>query len=117
MEPQTKRLRGWQLEVEKDKGKKNPLRKGTEEPPSALGTLSLTLWSHGQINAKSLQEIAHRAILDGATLIWARWQDPEIGERFLAIATRDVMTNYAHSIQITPPVNVQAPVMDSKTGN
>ena len=61
-----KRLRGTDLEV----AKQNPetLTKGKGEgSKGGLPELLLSLWSHGQLSAKLVQEVAHKAILDGAS--------------------------------------------------
>ena len=50
MEPKAKRLRGFRLEQEKAKGRDPLFKGGMAEKPSALGTLLLTLWSHGQLS-------------------------------------------------------------------
>ena len=67
MEPKAKRLRGFRLEQEKAKGRDPLFKGGMAEKPSALGTLLLTLWSHGQLSAKAIQEIAYMAMMDGAS--------------------------------------------------
>ena len=63
MEKNAKRLRGHQLEIEKEKG--HPLAKGDVQP-SALADKLLCLWAHGSLSASAVQDIAHGAMLDGA---------------------------------------------------
>ena len=91
-----------------------PLPKG--EQPSALANLLLSLWSHGHLSASLIQQLAHMAILDGAS-------HPELvsmascgnwGE-LAGNAHRDVMAAFCADIQITPPVSIQVEVMDPKT--
>ena len=62
-ERQAKRLRGWELEVQKQKAA--PLTK-REEGQSSLTTKLLNLWAHGKLSAVAVQSIAHAAALDGA---------------------------------------------------
>ena len=110
MEPKAKRIRGWKLEMAKGAGGSEPLLKGEQGVPSALGTLLLTMRSHGHISAKAMQEIAHMAILDGAT-------QPEVtstghwGE-IPGNVHRDVMALYCQDIKLTPAIHVQVPVLE-----
>ena len=112
MEPKAKRIRGWKLEMAKEAGGSEPLLKGQHQAPSALGTLLLTMWSHGHISAKGMQEIAHMAILDGAT-------HPELAQIASAglwgeipgNVRRDVMAHYCQDISISPAIHVQVPVL------
>ena len=116
MEPKAKRIRGWKLEMAKEAGGSEPLLKGEQEVPSALGTLLLTMWSHGHISAKGMQEIAHMAILDGAT-------HPELAQiastghwgEIPGNVHRDVMAHYCQDIQLTPAIHVQVPVLEPKS--
>ena len=116
MEPKAKRIRGWKLEMAKEAGGSEPLLKGEQEVPSALGTLLLTMWSHGHISAKAMQELAHMAILDGAT-------HPELAQivstghwgEIPGNVHRDIMTHYCQDIKLTPAIHVQVPVLEPKT--
>lgn len=67
MFPKAKRLRGSQLQIAMDAftTSRQPLPKG--EQPSALAHLLLSLWSHGHLSASLIQQLAHMAILDGAS--------------------------------------------------
>ena len=116
MFPKAKRLRGSQLQVAMNASASSgdPLVKG--EQSSALANLLLTLWSHGQLSASLIQQLAHMAILDGAS-------HPELvsmascgnwGE-LPGNAHRDVMAAFCADINITPPVSIQVEVMDPKT--
>ena len=60
-----KRLRGTDLEVAKQIPETLTKGKG-EGSKGGLSELLLSLWSHGQLSAKLVQEVAHKAILDGA---------------------------------------------------
>ena len=116
MLPKAKRLRGAQLQLAMDASETSgePLPKG--EQPSALAHLLLSLWSHGHLSASLIQQLAHMALLDGAS-------HPELvsmagcgnwGE-LAGNAQRDVMATFCADIQITPPVSIQVEVMDPKT--
>ena len=116
MLPKAKRLRGAQLQLAMDASETSgePLPKG--EQPSALAHLLLSLWSHGHLSASLIQQVAHMALLDGAS-------HPELvsmggcgnwGE-LAGNAHRDVMATFCADIQITPPVSIQVEVMDPKT--
>ena len=62
----TKRLRGWALQKEL-----NPCKRGeastSSKQPSQLANKLLSLWAHGTLSAIMVQEIAHLAMLDGAS--------------------------------------------------
>ena len=62
--PRAKRLRGHQLDLEKQNCK--PLAKGAKAEKSGLVTKLLSLWAHGQLSATLCQQLAHLAVLDGA---------------------------------------------------
>ena len=59
-----KRLRGHGLELAKLETE--PLTKGDGEQ-SVLAQTLLSLWSHGQLSAKLVQDVAHKAILTGSS--------------------------------------------------
>lgn len=65
----TKRLRGWSLQKELET--KDPCERGTSssssKSPSQLATKLLSLWAHGTLSAAMVQQIAHLALLDGAS--------------------------------------------------
>ena len=90
--------------------------KGQNQAPSALGTLLLTMWNHRHMSAKGMQEIAHMAILDGAT-------HPELAQIASAglwgeipgNVHRDVMAHYCQDISISPAIHVQVPVLEPKS--
>ena len=111
-----KRLRGAQLQLAMDAPETSgePLPKG--EQPSALAHLLLSLWSHGHLSASLIQQLAHMALLDGAShpeLVsmagCGNWGD------LAGNAHRDVMATFCADIKITPPVSIQVEVMDPKT--
>ena len=116
MEPKAKRIRGWKLEMAKEAGGSEPLSKGEQEVPSALGTLLLTMWSHGHISSKAMQEIAHMATLDGATHP-ALAQIASTGHwgEIPGNVHRDVMTHYCQDIKLIPAIHVQVPVLEPKS--
>ena len=64
-----KRLRGWSLQKEIET--KNPCERASasfaSKSPSQLGTKLLSLWAHGTLSAVMVQQIAHLALLDGAS--------------------------------------------------
>ena len=114
MHRENKRLRGYQLEVEKQKGKR-PLEKGDVEP-SALATSLLSLWAHGQIPATAVQDLAQAATLDGA-------EHPEL----FALAKsgnwglhkgschRDIMAYFCPQLKLCDSWEIQVPCVDPKT--
>ena len=59
----TKRLRGWSLQKELSSSAPEP-KPSTESP---LASKLLSLWAHGALSATLTQELAHLAILDGAS--------------------------------------------------
>ena len=65
----TKRLRGWSLQ--KELAAPHPCERDTpsssSKSPSQLATKLLSLWAHGTLSAVMVQQIAHLALLDGAS--------------------------------------------------
>ena len=57
------KARGWQLELEKEKGEEADLEKGKD---SSLATALLGLWSHGKLSAVTIRWLAECAMFDGA---------------------------------------------------
>ena len=96
----TKRLRGWALEQAKQEPSIS-LEKGDRPKQSGLATKLLSLWATGLLSATMVQDIAHLALLDGAS-------HPEL----LALAKagnfggnkgnihRDIMATFAKGINI-----------------
>ena len=115
MEPKAKRLRGFRLEQEKAKGRDPLFKGGMAEKPSALGTLLLTLWSHGQLSPKAIQEIAYMAMMHGAS-------HPELAKIGSSgnwggtpgNCHRDVMTHFCQGSRLNLPAQVQVAVLDPK---
>lgn len=58
-----KRLRGWALEKETGAASSKP----ASQSESALATKLLSLWAHGVLSAVMIRELAHLAVLDGAS--------------------------------------------------
>jgi hypothetical protein len=111
----SKRLRGWQLEVQKQEAVPE------EHAPhkhrhSALATKLLSLWAHGSLSATACQELAHLALLDGA-------QHDEL----MALAScgswgsakgnahRDVLSKFCSDVHICESFEVTVPCRDPKT--
>ena len=61
----TKRIHGWALE--KETCKKTVASSSKTVQQSALASKLLSLWAHGSLSAVAVQEIAHLALLDGAS--------------------------------------------------
>ena len=62
MERKAKRLRGHQLEMEKEK--QNTLTKGNDQP-SALADKLLNLWAHGSLSASAVQDLPLAKVATG----------------------------------------------------
>ena len=110
---QAKRLRGWELEVQKSLPA--PLTKG-EEGQSSLATKLLNLWAHGKLSATAMQSIAHAAVLDGA-------EHPELGMLSKAGSFgenpgnvhRDIMGHFCAQVDLCETWDVVIPCLDPKT--
>lgn len=80
-------------------------------PPSVKRQASINDWKHNIV-----QEIAHMAILDGAT-------HPELAQMAACgnwgetpgNAHNNVMANFCHDIKLSQPILIQVPVKDPKT--
>ena len=110
-----KRLRGTDLEVAKQIP--GTLTKGKGEgSKGGLSELLLSLWSHGQLSAKLVQEVAHKAILDGA-----QGQDLQ---RIAATGSfgaqggnvhRDMCAQFLKDCRISKGISVETECQDPKT--
>ena len=114
MEKAAKRLRGWELEIEKTK--ERPLPKGPDENPSNLATKLLKFWAHGQLPATAVQDLAHGAILDGA-------ESDELGALGKAghwgankgSCHRDIMAHFCPQLDLCASWDIIVPCLDPKT--
>lgn len=114
MERKSKRLRGWQLEVEKEQC--TSLTKG-DSHPSALADKLLSLWAHGNLSAAAVQDLAHGAIQDGAS-----------HEELIALAKsgnwgshkgschRDIMAYFCPKLSLCESWDIPVPCLDPKSG-
>ena len=110
-----KRLRGTDLEVAKQIPETLTKGKG-EGSKGGLSELLLSLWSHGQLSAKLVQEVAHKAILDGA-----QGQDLQ---RIAATGSfgaqggnvhRDMRAQFLKDCRISKGISVETECQDPKT--
>ena len=109
-----KRLRGWQLELEAQAAVVSQQEDQVEH--SALASRLLMLWSGGQLSASAVQELAHLAILDGAS-------HTELG--ILANlgtcgsnsgnAHRDLIHAFCQTSKVASETLLQVPCVDPKT--
>jgi hypothetical protein len=99
----TKRLRGWALQ--KELVTENPCKRGesltSSKQPSQLANKLLSLWAHGTLSAIMVQEIAHLAMLDGASHhdLLAISETGHFGE-YPGNVHRDSMQEFAHHLCI-----------------
>ena len=116
MEQPAKRLRGWQLEKEKNSPcqKENPCQKGEQGSP--LVTKLLELWSHGKLSAKQAAEIAHLAMLEGANsaelMKVARCGSFTLNPQN---CHRDIMSMFLKDLHLCHPWPVEVECIDPKT--
>ena len=111
-----KRLRGWALEKEQADFLQPPSTSSSSSQDSALATKLLSLWSHGQLSALTIREIAHLAVLDGAN-------HPELAKLAKAgnfgevpgNVHRDIVTNFCKTILIAEPFLLDVPCIDPKS--
>ena len=108
-----KRLRGWQLEKELQRPKKN-LEKGPKK--SALATALLCLWSHGKVSGCTIQMLAENAILHGA-------QHEELHQIAKAGSHgvhpgnihRDLMVSFCKDLDMPEPIDIWVPCRNPKS--
>ena len=114
MERKAKRLRGHQLEMEKEK--QNTLTKGNDQP-SALADKLLNLWAHGSLSASAVQDLAHAAILDGAEHeeLIALGKSGNWGTH-KGSCHRDIMTYFCPQLTLCDSWDIQVPCLNPKTG-
>ena len=110
-----KRIRGAALE--KALQTENPFHSSSssESIQSSLATKLLSLWAHGTLSAVMIRELAHLAILDGAShseLValakaghWGKWEGN---------VSRDLMQTFAKGLAFKH-VEVEVPCVDPKT--
>ena len=109
----TKRIRGWQLEVEKEKGEPALGKAGH----SQLATKLLQLWSHGQVSAKSIQELTLLAHLDGVNHpeIMALGKAGNFGN-CPGNCHRDIMATFCREVHLSQPQLIGVSCQDPKSG-
>ena len=97
----TKRLRGWSLQ--KELATPHPCERDTpsssSKSPSQLATKLLSLWAHGTLSAVMVQQIAHLALLDGASHsdLYTISKTGNFGQ-FTGNVHRDLMHEFAANI-------------------
>jgi len=112
-ERQAKRLRGWELEVQKQQAA--PLTE-REEGQSSLTTKLLNLWAHGKWSAVAVQSIAHAAALDGAEHheLAVLAKAGSFGE-IPGNVHRDIMSYFCAEVDLCESWDVVVPCLDPKT--
>ena len=108
MEPKAKRIRDWKLEMTKEAGGSEPLLKGEQGVPSALGTLLLTMWSHGHMSPHGNPRWCHPPWTGPNSIYWPLGGIP-------GNVHRDVMAHYCQDTKLTPAIHVQVPVLEPKS--
>lgn len=114
----TKRVRGWALEKELSC---DPIRSSASSSSSScsesgLASKLLSLWAHGLLSAVAIREIAHLAVLDGAS-------HPELAKLAQAgnfgqqagNVHRDIVTNFCKSFNFAEPCLVETQAIDPKS--
>ena len=109
----TKRLRGWSLQ--KELAVAHPCERDTpsssSKSPSQLATKLLSLWAHGTLSAVMVQQIAHLALLDGASHsdLYTISKTGNFGQ-FTGNAHRDLTHEFAANICVDIHPVVTAPL-------
>ena len=112
--PMAKRLHGWALE--KETCKKQTSASSKSVPQSALASKLLSLWAHGSLSAKAIQEIAHLALLDGAN-------HPELAQLAAAGSFgenpgnihRELVRSFCKDLHIAEPFVLEVSCIDPKS--
>ena len=115
-EPNAKRIRGWTLDKEKHDALHVPQASKEFGDQSALGTKLLHLWAAGNLSATACRELAHLAIMDGATHpeLYTLANCGQAGAN-KGNVHRDILRAFCHQVHLSNSFEIEVPCRDPKT--